>query len=357
MQMSQQQKVEMVWAMLHGEKAGNEGSFAKSLDAASTKFKRFCDWIKYTVCEEMSQEIILKRQQEYCLGTFDSGDTTVVARLRQIHFSPWSIPGGDPASLVATFWALYHACEDNALADFNATMNTRVFDAPLRHLCYYKDLLHETKWEGPIVVVSALQSVLRSQIKIIIQKHQLWSFERWYNKREKSQWTRQADEEPCWKYMSPLDWSNVYGSILLVANDRYISTRMGKEKIMLENLQQKAYEALFFSPESSPNATMAQTSVDQSSNTFQRIIPLRSGGSGQSKDKEKVPFSAQDGCPSLAKCLEGFYSLKDGRFVPKYPSTYSCVGRMEIPSNLGDPSHFGHVAYVYRNVLASIGKR
>jgi hypothetical protein len=66
----------------------------------------------------------------------------------------------------------------------------------------------------------------------------------------------------------------------------------------------------------------------------------------------------QNGCPCLDRCLDGYFSLKSGALIPTtYPTTFSCVMTLLPPSSLEDPSHFGHVAFVFRNVLASIGTK
>ncbi|KAL3924847.1 MAG: hypothetical protein SGILL_000802 [Bacillariaceae sp.] len=353
--MSKEQKLRSVWTLLHGHV---EDSVAEELRVSSGQFDQLCHWIRGTMCEASPQQVILQRQQELCLKKLESDDLNVVDRLRQIHLTPWSIQGGDPDSLVATFWALWHACEDNALADFSRTVDVRVFETPLKHLCAYKKLLQETKWENMIVVISALQSLLRSQIKIIIKQHQQWSFEHWYMRRDHAKWVRRDSERRSWKCLSPVDWANIYSSMLLVVNDRYICTRMGKEKIMLKNLLQRSNEGIFSAhqhiqrdPDSFQQSQQAKSLLSRKLFSGKRIP------SNVTVQALEIPFHTSDGCPSLERCMDGYFSLTSGILIPTYPKTYASVVTMEAPSSLDDPSHFGHVAFVYRNVLASIGKK
>ncbi|KAL3905395.1 MAG: hypothetical protein SGILL_009694 [Bacillariaceae sp.] len=353
--MSKERKLQSVWTVLHGD---GEDSLSEALKISSQQFDSFCRWIHETLCEGSAQRTILQKQQEACLQKLSSDDLEVVNKLRQIHLSPWTIPGGDSDSLVATFWALWHACEDNALADFSRTMDVSVFKAPLNHLCSYKSLLEETKWEGMIVVLSALQSLLQSQLKIIIKQHQQWSFSHWYKRRDQANWVRNEKEKRSWKSLSPMDWANMYSSILLVVNDRLVCTRMGKEKIMLDNLLQRSNEAIF-SVQQQLQEHVETPSPSEDANKQQRLklFSVKRRGKETSQKASAVPFHTSDGCPSLEKCLDGYFSLKNGALIPKYPATYSCVVNLKAPSSLDDPSHFGHVAFTYRNVMASIGKK
>jgi hypothetical protein len=177
--MTKECKLWSVWELVHGH---GKTSLEKQLQIASMQFSHFCCWIQETMCGGSAQSVIIQQHQEFGLKTLSTDDLKVVDRLREIHFSPWTVPRSEFDSLVATFWALWHACEDNALADFSKTMDTNIFEMPLKHLCAYKRLLEETKWENMIVVVSALQSLLQSQLKIIIKQHQEWSFAHWYTK-------------------------------------------------------------------------------------------------------------------------------------------------------------------------------
>jgi len=328
------------------------------MDVADQYFQQLCAWIKETVCEDKALPGLLQRQQAYILKHLTSENASIVQRIRQIHFSPWTIEGGDSASLVAKFWALYHACEDNAIAEFNSTANVKAFEVPLARLMEYKSLLEETKWESIIVVLSAVRSLLESQIKIIIQKHQQFSWRNWYRKQNKQSWTRKDDEAPSWTLFSPIDWANIYSSILLVANDRYVCTRMGKEKIMLENLFQKSLECFFSITQhfNSLDKTDEQEKKLPRITSFRKTLGLGSNKNPRDESAEPatVPFHSADGCPCLERCLDGYYSLRTGEFVPRYPTTYTCVISIQPPSHLKDPTHFGHVASVYRNLLASV---
>ncbi|KAG7367445.1 hypothetical protein IV203_030116 [Nitzschia inconspicua] len=129
-------------------------------------------------------------------------------------------------------------------------MKMKLFGSPQRLIYDSRMLFEDTKWEGLIVVAAVLQSLLRSQMKIIIQKHQQWSYERCYKlqKQEESMWRQKGEDAHSWDSKSPLEWANIYGSILLVVNVRYISTGMSKEKLMLEDLQQKSHVAIVSRP-------------------------------------------------------------------------------------------------------------
>jgi hypothetical protein len=213
--------------------------------------------------------------------------------------------------------------------------------------------LEETKWESVIVVASAIKSLLLSQIKIIIHRHQQWSFVYWYKKRNEKMWKRNVNERLSWKMLSPLDWSNIYGSVLLVLNDQLICSKMGKEKIMLDNLSQKSHGSLFSVDQQFQTAVHGNTDCNPQ-NKFPRIMPF---GKAHGKDVNstrcpKIDFTSSDDCPSLDKSLDGYYNSRTGKFIPKYPITHNAVCVVDVPTKLDDSSHFGHVAWNYRNTLA-----
>lgn len=374
MQLSDTKKTDMAWEMLHGQK---EESLQLRMNALGP-LEKLRAWLHTTVLENSSQASILQRQQAYHLATLSPSDPLMIDRLRQMYLSPWTMDGGDPKSLVSLFWALYHACEDNALAEFNADMNVSALERPIALLASYQELLMETQWEETSVVIEAARSLLSRQLHIIVQHHQNSSFQEWFKKRNQESWKRTRGQEALsWKTLSPCDWATIYSSILVVGSDRHFAETLGKQKIVLENLLHKSYERLYKVPNDHPNSScnlimnQSPESDKKSKGAFSRFF----GGNTRKKDKQQEssshsnstsntteadtlpPFVASDGCPNLGNSLDGFYSLQQmGKFVPKYPETYACVVRVEPPVTPLNRAHFGHVAWRYCAMLEAAEK-
>ena len=175
--MNDRLKLMQMWTMLHGE---DDESIRGRYDALYP-LSQLKDWLGRTVLEKAAVTAVIQRQQAYNLQNLTPADPMIVSRLREMSHSPWTLEGGDSESLISLFWALYHACEDNALAAFNACMDVSELERPISHLVEYNDLLTETCWERPHVVLDAAVSLVSRQLNIIIQQHQSYSFHQWYS--------------------------------------------------------------------------------------------------------------------------------------------------------------------------------
>jgi GTPase SAR1 family protein len=367
LKLSEEMKLDVAWNMLHGD--GKKDILTRK--NALGPLCQLQHWIKRSIFEEPSQVSVLQRQQAYDLTNLSPSDPSIVSKLRQIHYSPWRLQGGDPKSLVSLFWALYHACEDNALAEFHAQMDVSSFKQPLSHLTAYRELVLETQWEPLNVIVEAVGELLRRQLNIIVQHHHSYSFDYWFNERNEESWRKlSVGEVGKWKFLSPCDWATIYNSILVVAADRHFVENLGKQKLLLEQLLYKSYDRMYKDRYNTTgdidlNAGTTQCKNHTPKKRISRIFRGRRnnikksidhhGSNDEADDDGNTKFKSIDGCPSLSHALDGFYSLQEmGKFIPKYPETYGCVVRLETPASPSDPTHFGHVAWVYCKMLEVI---
>mmetsp|Transcript_18624 Transcript_18624/g.44988 ORF Transcript_18624/g.44988 Transcript_18624/m.44988 type:complete len:783 (-) Transcript_18624:70-2418(-) len=397
------------------------------------------DWLYDNVLNENAMMKLLQRQHITTLNNLKPSDPKLVSKLRQIYNSPavrsssnhrhlllnqdrhhqkilpsyhpiidnngtgtptQTTTMTDPGSLMSHFWALYHACEDNALTRFNSRMeDVGVFERPLQHLKEYKILLEETKWEDPkVVVAGAISRLFLRQLNIIIEHNNCYSFGYWFQTMNDAMWRPSVAKEGrramikssrtaskysrsssiSWKLLSPYDWATIYNSILVVAADRHFVENFGKQKMLLDRLVFKSHDLIYqqhdsaiIPPPSPSHSIGTETRIQighKQPSPQNRIHRLFRGRQKTIKDTKDLsgenhvrcddsvslydPFMPADKCPSLSHALDGFYSLhRMGEFIPKYPETYGCVVNLETPQLPSDPNHFGHVAWTYCNMM------
>lgn len=165
---------------------------------------------------------------------------------------------------------------------------------------------------------AASRTLVQRQLQLILHKNSLWSFDEWYSKMNSNEWKRGAWLD--WSHVSPSDWNTIISSLLLTSSDCHFYEAFGREKILLERARFLSNDRL--------------VKLDSSSNT------------GIQK------FSAADGCPSLDHSLDGSYER--GRFRPKYPTTFDCVVRFDVPDKLSHKKHWGHVSWKHCQLMRAL---
>ena len=220
--------------------------------------------------------------------------------------------------VTTNFWLIYSDCEDGSFSRFEREMNPERLNFAVQQLQDYKTWIDNLHWKDEEEkVLSALNSLVRRQLNFILHKNSLWSFDDWYRKMNACGWTMKnlPHNQQNWSHISPNDWGTIIGSLLLASSDRYFYESFGREKIALERAR---YVSTDRCPSSHPD----------------------------------IDFMAKDGCPSLHHALDGTY--ENGRFRPEYRQTFDCVVRFDdVPENMSDPRHWGHIAYKHSSIVRS----
>lgn len=221
------------------------------------------------------------------------------------------------SSCVHKFWKLYHECEVHALSKFETEMDPSRLALPMEQLVEFNTWVTKLKMEEEIKnLETTSREFIKQQLTMVLHKNSLWSFDDWYNKMNTNQWKCISCQD--WLHVSPSDWNTIISSLLLTSSDCYFYESFGQEKILLER-------ARFLSGDRLVKAKLAVV-----------------GGLS-------TQFSAADGCPSLEHSLDGSY--EKGCFQPRYPTTFDCVVRFEVPDKLSSKNHWGHVAWKYCNLM------
>jgi hypothetical protein len=334
--MSAEEQLETVYTVV------NEPlQYSKRLE--STNFHLLSSWLQDTISGTAIQTKMLQRQHDWAMKHL-TAESNIAQKLRILHFHKQE-KAEDSESLRATFWAFYRVCEQVAFAELESKMNAQALDKPITQLLEYRVLLEETKWEDPSVVETALCALVRRQIHLVLGKHRSSSsYKRWYRTRNQQSWKKEGTLT--WDLLSPHDWVSLYGSILLVANNRYFCERLGQEKIVVESILRQTLKVMFHPK---------RVSREDPPPPIKKSLKL-SFAKRKLDEPEEEEFKASDGCPALHHALDGHHHLDTGTFIPKYPETYDCLVRIRPPGSLSDPSHWGHATWRYIRYIESVEK-
>jgi hypothetical protein len=191
---------------------------------------------------------------------------------------------------------------------------------PMEQLIEFKTWMKKLELNSEMANLEAASTILvKRQLQLILHKNSLWSFDEWYREMNSIEWRRASCQD--WYHVSPSDWNTIISSLLLTSSDCYFYESFGREKIMLERARFLSNDHL-----------------------------VKTDASSHSESQKK--FSAADGCPSLEHSLDGSYER--GRFRPKYPTTFECVVRFDVPDKLSNKKHWGHISWKHCQLMRSL---
>lgn len=126
-----------------------------------------------------------------------------------------------------------------------------------------------------------------------------------------------------WGRLSPLDFCTIANSILLLSYNKHFCKVFGPEKVRLESIVHEFN--------------------DLKSRVSKRL------------DNERV-LSGQERTAHAWFCdyTQGTYDALTGEFVAKYPEKYEMVAQIEMPNSLSDPTHWGHLAWLFCEFMDSL---
>jgi hypothetical protein len=174
-----------------------------------------------------------------------------------------------------------------------------------------------------------------------------------------------------WSILSPLDWTMIWRSILLLSYDKYFCQFFGKEKILLESLAQRS------------NATWIHlSSLDTCSECHGPTTAVTGGKSCHNckivfmkefpvVNNSRLCLSCARSCISSNRCGSCSFSYRqlvdnalkgwekpfyyNSKPVPANPdAAYKSVVHVDVPESLSNPEHFGHLAWKFCEFMASV---
>jgi GTPase SAR1 family protein len=282
------------------------------------------------------------------------------------------------------FWTSFKACEDSAFQHFTSDPDGICVMSKLMDelLCYHK-LTKEAVWhEEGKTTVTKMKDLIRRLVGVLVEE---------YEKHNVAKWSVPAVPQSSlqWSDLSPLDWTMIWKSILLLSYDKYFCQVFGKEKILMEILAQRS-TATWIDKASSCLDTCLYCG---SSTTKHHISAFPFGGDSSSKlhfgdssskrcdgckivYMEKVELkqnrclSCHTGTVSKRRCdnascgarYQEVLDLKtlvnpfyyNGRSLPVDPNPIcKAVVHIDVPESLRSPKHFGHLTWLVCEFMAS----
>jgi hypothetical protein len=263
------------------------------------------------------------------------------------------------------FWDSYKACEDSAFQLATSGPNgIYVVVDPMEELTCYHKISKEAGWyEEGESTVTKMKALIRRLIGVLVEQDE---------KCNVVTWSRSAVSPTSlqWSDLSPLDWTMIWRSILLLSYDKYFCEVFGKEKILLESLAQRSDAAWIDlkSPSldtcsSCKRATSLLVCGKQCTTcniVFVKELPLDKSVCARCQRQNAIS------CCNCRYCCFSYRQLEDdwrgvvkpfyynGKPVPANPdAVYKSVVHVDVPESLSNPKHFGHLAWKFCEFMAS----
>jgi len=361
--MNDKDKLQKVYAILTDPKQSKEG-------ITDSGFDKVLQWLEQWIGGHDTQKAILQRQIEQSLCKMSPlqkdwiSYTVYTAYQKQMKLGIEN----DGTALREAFWKTFQEYQVKTFQNFANAFPDKVHMVadPFEELMYYHKLVVLAKnWQGEEEkIVDKMKDMVRSFIHFLIQRQ--------HETAGNSLFSWQSN-------ISPIDWSIIWRSILLLSYEKYYCEMFGREKIMVEAL---CHEACNW--KASNDAAVDKTHC-----------PHCSGALDETKKKPVYPrcrpcsivflpgkeLAAVESCvycshgkllPDLQKTLqcenckykhEEFPNIVEWlkfsydnkcKVVPMLPEKYQRVVHLEILESLNDPNHYGHVAYKFCNFIASL---
>jgi hypothetical protein len=239
-----------------------------------------------------------------------------------------------------------------------------VLAEPMEELLGYHKVSKEAGWhEEGESTVTKMKALVRRLIGVLVEKDE---------KHNAAKWSKSAvpPNSVQWSDLSPLDWTMIWRSILLLSYDKYFCQVFGKEKILMESLAQRS-SAIWID--------LASLSLDTCSSCFKTTTAVTGGkrckhcmivfmkvlpGNGSLCISCRNYLLSGGRCRSCSfyykQVVDGLKGLEkpfyyNGKPVPANPdAVYKSVVHVDVPESLANPKHFGHLAWKFCEFMTSL---
>ena len=337
-----------------------------------------------------SQTAMLETRMEYSLralldrpATRTSATSTLLAPQMYSVYTKFQVLYGNtkaaqylPQELQTAFWAAYDAMEVEALGKVVELGPTYVsaLAEPLEQLASYYKISKLLHWQDSRdVVARRMRSFILQFLQLLLEQEKLYDYDAWGDHFQSI--IHKGDEEDAetrgpWDRLSPKDWIHIWSSILLLAYDRQFCQQFGREKLLVEELLEKARASW---------KTYAKLSLRICPNCGSPLRPVQNEWRCEpckfafftcypstqcNSCTHKFDYVGQPEVPHVCEGNGYTYSTQQelqswmGTFynrsqelVPNYPMLYSRVVRVgDIPESLADPRHVGHPFFQFCNL-------
>ena len=351
----------------------------------ASNFHKLLAVLQYFLGGKETQEKLIEKQLDVALSkmSIKSDEGHLFTDQLIAVFDRSKALGKDTSSLVPKFWALYEDLKAEAFAKLASNpLSVTALDEPMKELIKYAQNLQNkliqchpsiAEEENEQKIIASMKDLIKHQVALIIEKAGEWTPQiltlappnrypeywawkehegRWYNSKINSSYSNQCfsgpqdtypadllesswaydrasqkwkskysnkevegaeNENPAtgpfpglsnWTGMSPKDWSTVVGSILLLSSRKVFCDTFGQEIIDLDWMTQHAN------------------------------------------------FSSNNSLEEYRDYEAGTYI--DGVFSPNNKVRYDRVVQIKVPESHSDPSHWGHLAWLFCEYMESV---
>jgi len=302
---------------------------------AATNFDRFLNALAYSVGDSQNQLHLIKKQLQVSLDNL-SPVRGIAGELRGI--IDRSIIIGEPTNkLKNVFWSKYKIMKKNAFQNFLLPTQVGCLAPLMLELQDFRQHAAEIKWEEQEQnAIQHMKGLIRKQLSILLNK------EKCCRKLDWQENSVSFDDEVTWNNMSPDDWKTICRSMLLLLHNKIFCNTFGQEAILIQSL----VDAI--------NAGPSMLSTIQS-----RDMHCSECGYSCSASTKiiKCPYCQkcmQCGTKKPCKCFPpGEYTVVRGELKPPDEQSYQRVYRIQVPKDFDDPSHWGHIGWLYCQMVES----
>ena len=395
--LSDEKKYELVHQIV-----SDPAQYKERLEASN--FHKLLAVLQYFLGGKETQEKLIEKQLDVALSKMSIGnnDGQLFTDKLIAVFDRSKALGKDTSSLVPKFWALYEDLKAEAFAKLECNpLNVTALDEPMKELIKYAQNLQNkliqchpeiAQDESEQKVIASMKDLIKHQMALIIENAGKWtpqiptlwgalpnhiypenwvwneSAGQWHNSKYSSSYSNQyfcgpqdtypadllesswaydiasqkwkskysnkevegaGNENPAtgpfpglsnWPGMSPKDWSTVVGSIMLLSSRKVFCDTFGQEIIDLE--------------------WMARHSNFSKPTTY----CFKCNGTSC-------------GCNKLLQTYRDYAAgtYINGVFTPNVKFRYDRAVQIKVPDSPSDPSHWGHLAWLFCEYMESVG--
>lgn len=304
------------------------------------------EWISYTLFSAYQKQVKLSA------GSIKSNENDDVANANQLR-------------LREAFWTTFEEYQAGTFQKFvNAfPANIHMVADPLQELMYYHKLVLLAKWEGE-------EKVVVNRMKLYVQHYIQFLIRHEHETQGNSSWSATST-------ISPIDWSVIWRSILLLSFDKTCCEFFGRAQIICQTLAREAdnWKANRFNgiDKNCPRChvelemTKKKPFVPRCKGCLVVYLPEEdivqtsdcfycgNGNVGETHQCANCKYMHLE-LLNLEEWLRYSYA-EDGELVPANVDKYQKVVHLEILDSLDDPRHFGHPLYKFSNFVATLTEK
>eukprot|EP00957_Ditylum_brightwellii_P211673 15366459-Ditylum_brightwellii.AAC.1 len=274
----------------------------------ASNFDTFLSTLDHFIGGDMSQKYLIGKQLD--VATKKLTQTASIADSLLGIFEKYKAIDKPTAPLKNTFWSLHTKCYEDACKSFsNLPTYISKLHRPMKEVLDYSQGLHKKlygtcssssasgKEKDSKRIIQVMKELIKMQCDVILEKKLLWT--------DLAQNNRCRVKVLTWRNMSPRDWAAVINSILLMAHSKHFCENFGKEII----------------------------------------------------DLQWVLLTVGSFC-FIKACSECKHSNCTCSTKSRVAKTQTCdiyhdMVQIQVPENLEDPNHWGHLAWAYCQFMES----